>query len=310
MRILVTGAAGLIGSKLVERCLAEGHEVLGLDDLSDGNLDNLAAAPEAGFVETDLRDPDGVARAAAGCDLIFHQGAKRSVPRSLEEPLLTTEVNVLGTLNVLMAAKDCGARVVAASSSSVYGDQETFPLVEPMTPRPKSPYAASKLAGEAYCSAAWRSMDVPAISLRYLNVFGPGQDSKSEYAAVIPRFIVSCLTGDRPVIHGDGEQSRDFTFVDDVVDANLRASRAGDEAQGRAFNIGGGGAPTSINDLLGIVADLTGSNPEPMREPARAGDVRRTQADVSAARTAFGYEPKTPIRAGLERTVEWFRTRP
>jgi nucleoside-diphosphate-sugar epimerase len=309
MRVLVTGAAGFIGSKIVQRCISEGHDVLGLDDLSDGSLSNLAGAPEAGFVEVDLRDEEGVKRAAAGRELIFHEGAKRSVPRSLEEPVLTTEVNVIGTLNVLTAARDSGARVVAASSSSVYGDQDTFPLVESMTPRPKSPYAASKLAGEAYCSAATRSLGVRAISLRYLNVFGPGQDAHNEYAAVIPRFIVACLEGGRPVIHGDGEQSRDFTFIDDVIEANLLAARAGDDAQGRAFNIGGGAEPTSINSLLGMIAELTGSNPDPLREPARAGDVRRTEADVSAAREAFGYEPKTPIREGLKRTVDWFRAK-
>jgi UDP-glucose 4-epimerase len=307
MRVLVTGAAGFIGSHLCRRLLAEGHDVAGLDDLSDGSLDNLGDAGQVDFIETDLRDEGAVAKAAAGAEVIFHEGAKRSVPRSVAQPGLTTDVNVRGTLNVLLAARDAGARVVAASSSSVYGDQDTFPLVETMTPRPKSPYAASKLAGEAFCLACWSSMGVPAISLRYFNVYGPRQDPTSEYAAVVPRFVVACLTGSRPTIHGDGEQSRDFTFIDDVCDANLLASRAPDEAQGRAFNIGGGGEPTSINRLLAIVAELTGATPDPILEPIREGDVRVTEADVSSARRLLGYEPAIQIAEGLQRTVAWFQ---
>jgi len=307
MRVLVTGAAGFIGSHLCRRLLSEGHDVAGLDDLSDGSLDNLADAPEVDFIDADLRDEEAVVKAATGADVIFHQGAKRSVPRSVAQPGLTTDVNVRGTLNVLLAARDAGARVVAASSSSVYGDQDTFPLIETMMPRPKSPYAASKLAGEAFCLACWSSMGVPAISLRYFNVYGPRQDPESEYAAVVPRFVVACLAGARPTIHGDGEQSRDFTYIDDVCEANLLASRAGDEAQGRAFNIGGGGTPTSINQLLAIVAELTGATPDPIHEPTREGDVRVTEAEVSLARLLLGYEPATTIADGLQRTVAWFQ---
>jgi UDP-N-acetylglucosamine/UDP-N-acetyl-alpha-D-glucosaminouronate 4-epimerase len=287
--------------------VTDGHEVRAFDDLSDGSLDNLADAPEVELVEGDLRNRDAVRAAAEGAHAIFHQGAKRSVPRSILEPGLTTEVNVGGTLNVLLAAREVGARVVAASSSSVYGDQDRFPQEESMSPRPKSPYAASKAAGEAYCLAIWTSMGVPAISLRYFNVYGPGQDPNSEYAAVVPRFITACLNGVRPVIHGDGEQARDFTFVDDIIEANVMAAQAGEEAFGKAFNIGGGGEPTSINELLGLIAELTGTSPDPAHEPSRDGDVRMTYADVSRARAALGYEPRVPIREGLRRTLEAFR---
>ena len=198
MRALVTGVAGFIGSSLAARLVADGHQVVGLDDLSDGSRENLARAGAITFVEADLRDPAAVASAASGCEVIYHQGAKRSVPRSIAEPELFTDVNVRGTLNVLLAARAEGARVVAASSSSVYGDQDRFPLVESMFPGPRSPYAASKLAGEAYCRAFWLSMGVRAVSLRYFNVFGPGQDPASEYAAVVPRFVVACLREEPP----------------------------------------------------------------------------------------------------------------
>lgn len=308
MRALVTGAAGFIGSNLAARLLAEGYEVVGFDDLSDGTEENLERAKGIRFVEDDLRDRDAVAAAAAGCEVIFHQGAKRSVPRSIAEPELFTDVNVRGTLNVLLAARDESARVVSASSSSVYGDQERFPLVETMYPSPRSPYAASKLAGEAYCRACWLSLDVWTVSLRYFNVYGPGQDPASEYAAVVPRFIVACLTGQAPVIHGDGEQARDFTYIDDVIDANILAAQAPSEAQGLTFNVGGGAVPTSVNEVLRIVADLTGSAPQPVFEPPRAGDVRYTEADISLARRLLGYTPAVPIREGLERTVDHFRS--
>ncbi|MFL5738465.1 MAG: SDR family NAD(P)-dependent oxidoreductase [Actinomycetota bacterium] len=306
MRTLVTGAAGFIGSRLCHRLVEEGHDVVGFDDLSEGPLDNLSDSPEVAFVEADLRDEQAIDRAASGCDVIFHEAAKRSVPRSLAEPLLTTDVNVRGTVNVLEAARHAGARLVYASSSSVYGDQETLPLHEGMLPAPKSPYAASKLADEAFAVAYHRSLHVPSIGLRYFNVYGPRQDPKSEYAAVVPRFITACVTGGRPVIHGDGEQSRDFAFVDDVVEANVLAARAKEDAFGRAFNVGGGGEPTSVNRLLEIVAGLTGATPDPIREPGREGDMRATQADLSQVREALGLKPSVDIQEGLRRTVEWF----
>ncbi len=309
LRFLVTGAAGFIGSHLCRRLVAEGHEVVGFDDLSDGSLENLAGAPEVRFVEGDLRDEASVRAAGTGCHVVLHHGAMKSVPRSVRLPEATTDVNVRGTLNVLLAARDGSAVVVFASSSSVYGDQEAFPLREDVEPRPRSPYAATKLAGEALCRAWWHSFGVPTVSLRYFNVYGPGQDPASEYAAVIPRFTMACLTGGTPVVHGDGEQARDFTYVDDVVEANLLAARMPEAARGRVMNVAGGRKPTSVNALLGMIARLTGTDPMPVHEPPREGDIRLSKADVSLARSLIGYEPRVGMEEGVRRTVEWFQAR-
>jgi UDP-glucose 4-epimerase len=305
-RILVTGGAGFIGSHLCRRLVAEGDDVVVLDDLSEGTLENLRDVPEVRFVHGDLRDEAVVAEAASGCSGILHHAAKRSVPRSMREPVLTTDVNVRGTLNVLLAAREQGAVLVSASSSSVYGDQAVFPLHEAMDLRPRSPYAASKLAAEIYCGAMWVADGVRSISLRYFNVYGPGQDPTSEYAAVIPRFIVACLDGARPTIYGDGEQARDFTYIDDVVEANLLALTSPEPAFGRAFNIGGGARPTSVNGLLRLIADLCGVDPDPTYEQPREGDVLLTDADISRAGDAFGFRPAVPIEEGLRRTVDAF----
>lgn len=309
MRFLVTGAAGFIGSHLCRRLVADGHEVVGLDDLSEGSLENLADVPEVRFVESDLCDVVAVRKAAAECEAILHHAAKKSVQRSVEQPELFTDVNVRGTLHVLLAARDESATVVFASSSSIYGDQERYPLTEDMEPRPRSPYAATKLAGEGYCRAWWESFGVPTVSLRYFNVYGPGQDPQSQYAAVIPRFTMACLTGTTPVIYGDGEQARDFTYIDDVVEANLFAARVPSAARGRVLNIGGGQQPTSVNQLLAIVARLTGTAPEPIHEPPREGDIRLSEADISLARSLLGYDPSVGMDEGLRQTIEWFRAR-
>lgn len=282
---------------------------MGLDDLSEGTLENLADVPEVRFVEADLRDEEAVHTAARECDVVLHHGAMKSVQRSLEQPGPFTDVNVRGTVNVLLAAKDQSAPVVLASSSSVYGDQDRYPLSEDMEPRPRSPYAASKFAAEGYCRAWWESFGFPTASLRYFNVYGPGQDPHSHYAAVIPRFTMACLTGTTPVIYGDGEQARDFTYIDDVVEANLLAARFPEPARGRVLNVGGGQKPTSVNQVLAIVARLTGTAPEPIHEPPREGDIRLSEADISLARSLLGYDPSVGIEEGLRRTVEWFRTR-
>ena len=278
-----------------------------MDDLSDLSLGNLSDAPEVRFRRgRSPRRRRSVMPPPAAADL--HQAARRSVPRSIEQPARTTDVNVRGTLNILLAARDQKARVVFASSSSVYGDQERFPLNEELPLKPRSPYAASKRAGEAYCRAWSHAYGVPTVALRYFNVYGPRQDPKNEYAAVVPRFVAACLTGSRPQIHGDGEQARDFTYIDDVVEANLLAARAGERAWGQAVNIGGGGKPTSVNRLLELIAELAEvRNLEIEHSPPRNGDVRRTEADVSLARKLIGYQPLIQIEEGIRRTVEWFQ---
>jgi nucleoside-diphosphate-sugar epimerase len=308
MRCLVTGAAGFIGSHLCARLVGEGHRVVALDNLSEGTPENLRGVPQAEFVLGDLRDEATVVTAAAGCDVIFHQGALRSVHRSMLDPQETTDVNVRGTVNVLIAANANGCRVVFASSSSVYGEQPAYPLRERQRPLPCSPYGVSKLAGEIYCAMWWRTMRVPVVALRYFNVYGPRQDASSEYAVVVPRFVLACLTGQRPVIDGDGAQARDFAYIDDVVEANLLAARAREDAFGAAFNIGGGAEPTSVNRLLAMIADITGATPRPLHAPPRPGDVRMTCADLALAGRVLGYRPAVGMRAGLRRTVEWFRS--
>jgi UDP-glucose 4-epimerase len=283
---------------------------VGIDDLSAGTRENLVGAPGVSLVVGDIRDAQLVRRLAAGCAVVFHLAAVRSVVRSLDEPTLATSVNVVGSLNVLEAARATGARVVLASSSSVYGDQERFPLRESAEPRPRSPYAASKLAMEIYAAAWWRAYGTPTVSLRYFNVFGPRMNPTGPYALVVPIFIRAMLDGRRPVIQGDGKQARDFTYIDDVVEANLLAANAAEDASGRVFNVGGGRTPTSIRELVRLIGDIVGVEPNPSFEPARAGDVRRTEADLRAAREVLGYRPAVAIDVGLARTVAWFRGNP
>jgi UDP-glucose 4-epimerase len=309
VKVLVTGAAGFIGSHICRRLVAEGHDVVGFDDLSAGHVGNLSDVPDVDLVEGDLRDADAVEKAAAGCDAILHYGARKSVPRSIREPETFTDVNVGGTLNVLLAARERPTTVVFASSSSVYGDQDVYPLREDLEPRPRSPYAATKVAGEALVRSWWHSYGVPTVTLRYFNVYGPWQDPASEYAAVIPRFTTACLGGGTPVVYGDGEQARDFTYIDDVVDANLLALNAPERTFGLVLNAGAGREPTTVNRLLELVAKYAGATAEPVHEPPREGDIRRSEADISLARELLGYDPKVAIDEGVRRTVEWFAGR-
>lgn len=304
---LVTGGAGFIGSHISERLLRDGHGVRVLDNFVSGKESNLKdLGGEVELIRGDIRDPQVLAEAMKGVYVVFHEAALGSVPRSVADPMTTHEVNLTGTLNVLLAARDAGVRrVVYASSSSVYGETKELPKREDIKPQPLSPYALSKLAGEHYITIFKQVYGFEAVSLRYFNIFGPRQDPESQYAAVIPRFVTSLMIGNRPVIYGDGMQSRDFTYVENVVEANLLASEA-DGVAGRAFNIACGGRFTLL-DLLGKLKQIIGSDIEPIHEPARVGDVRDSQAGIEAARQALGYEVKVEFDEGLRRTAEWFQ---
>jgi UDP-glucose 4-epimerase len=301
--ILVTGGGGFIGSHIARALLAAGEQVRILDDFSSGRRTNLANLDgEIELVEGDLRDADAVASAVTGCDLVFHEGAVPSVPRSVADPRTSIAVGVTGTLNVLLAARDAGVRrVVFASSSSVYGDTPEMPKHEEMKPRPLSPYAISKLSAEQLCGVFTRLYGLETVALRYFNVFGPNQDPASAYAAVIPKFIAAVRAGDRPTIFGDGEQTRDFTYIDNVVDANLRASRAPDAA-GKVFNIASGRA-ISVNRMLELVGEYLGLPAEADYADPRPGDIKHSLADIEAARSVLGYEPTITFEEGLRRTV-------
>ena len=304
---LVTGGAGFIGSHICERLVRDGHRVRVLDDFSSGkesNLDSFRA--EVDLVRGDIRDARLVGEAMKGVDIVFHEAALGSVPRSVADPLTTHEVNMTGTLNVLLAARDAGVkRVVYASSSSVYGETPVLPKREEMTVQPLSPYAISKLVGEHYATVFKHVYGFEVVALRYFNIFGPRQDPESQYAAVIPKFVTALLNGKAPVVYGDGLQSRDFTYVDNVVEANLLASEA-DGAAGQAFNIACGGRYTLL-DLLARLRIILGSDIEPVHEARRAGDVRDSQASIEAAQRALGYRVSVEFDEGLRRTVEWYR---
>jgi UDP-glucose 4-epimerase len=304
---LVTGGAGFIGSHITERLVREGHLVRVLDDFSSGresNLESFRSSVE--LIRGDICDKQLVSEATNGVDVVFHEAALGSVPRSVADPVTTHEVNITGTLNVLLAARDAGVkRVVYASSSSVYGETPVLPKREEMMPQPLSPYALSKLVGEHYASVFKHVYDLEVVSLRYFNIFGPRQDPESQYAAVIPRFITALLEGKAPVVYGDGLQSRDFTFVDNVVSANLLAAEA-EGVAGQAFNVACGGRYTLL-DLLAQVKEILGSDIEPIHEAARAGDVRDSQASIDAAEQALGYRVSVDFEEGLRKTVEWYR---
>jgi nucleoside-diphosphate-sugar epimerase len=301
---LVTGGAGFIGSAIARHLVERGGQVVVLDNLLTGLVENLPDGVT--FVNGDLRDRAAVERACEGVDVVFHQGALRSVPRSVDQPELSLQCNVLGTMNTLLAAERAGVRrVVYASSSSVYGDSGDPVNREDMPSSPMSPYAVSKLAGEQYCRVWSRLGRLSTVSLRYFNVFGPGQRPESKYSTVFPAFISALAVGRPPELHWDGEQSRDFTYIDDVVRANILAAEADDRVEGEVINIGGG-EPKTMNEVLRSVSDAMGRWIEPTRMPRRDGDVRRTNADISKARTLLDWKPEIAWKEAVEATVAWF----
>jgi UDP-glucose 4-epimerase len=301
---LVTGGAGFIGSHLVEALVARGHEVRVLDNFSTGRRENLAAVRQRiKLFEADLTDLAAVRAATRGVEVVFHQGALASVPRSVADPLATHQVCATGTLHVLLAAREAGARrVVYAASSSAYGASTRLPKRETDPTLPLSPYAVAKLAGEHYCAAFSEVYGLETIRLRYFNVFGPRQSPDSPYAAVIPLFLQAMLAGRSPVIHGDGSQSRDFTYVADVIQANLLAADA-PGVGGKVYNIACGNR-TSLLELVSQINQLLGSAIPPVHDEARAGDVRHSQADISQACADLGYSPRTNFDQGLRRCLE------
>ena len=307
---MVTGGAGFIGSHLAHALVQRRDHVRVFDNLSTGSLDNLAAVRDRiEWIEGDVTDLAALKHAAQGVDVIFHQAALASVSRSVKDPVSTHETCATGTLNVLVAARDAGAqRVVYASSSSVYGDTPTLPKVETMAPSPRSPYAAAKLAGEAYCQAFHDVYGLGCVALRYFNVFGPRQDPDSPYSAVIPLFATAMAAGRRPTIFGDGEQSRDFTFVANVVQANLLAATA-PAAPGNAYNVACGQRYT-LNELIGVLNRLLGTEVEPTYADPRPGDVRHSLADISRAQQDLDFRPEIDFEDGLAQTVEYYKHAP
>ena len=301
---LITGGAGFIGSHLVRALLAGGHRVRVLDDLSTGRASNLdAVSGDIEFIEGSIVDREIVDRAMQGCDFCLHQAALPSVPRSVKDPWTSNRTNVEGSLNVFLAARDAGVgRVVYASSSSVYGDAESMPVVETMPRQPLSPYAVSKATVESYADSFSRLYDLQLVGLRYFNVFGPRQDPDSPYAAVIPKFIRRLQSGEAPQIYGDGMQARDFTFIDNVVSANLLATEL-DEPLSGVFNVACGQSVTLL-DMVAALQPMLGVNIEPEFLPPRAGDIRKSWANIDAARATFGYSPKVEFEEGLRRTAE------
>jgi UDP-glucose 4-epimerase len=307
MRVLVTGGAGFIGSHIVDALVAAENDVTVLDDLDTGFRENVNA--DARLVIGSVADEDLVRDTMQGCDVVFHQAAHKAVLRSVERPLITDTINTHGTLTVLKAALDAGVgRVVHASSSSVYGGAATLPTVESEPLNPRSPYAVSKLAAEHYCRIFSELYGLETVALRYFNVYGPRQRPDATYAAVIPLFVDALLRGRRPVVHGDGLQSRDFTFISDVVAANLAAATApADRCAGHAYNIAGGASSTLL-DILAILGDLLGVVPDPEFVEPRAGDVRHSRADASAAARDLEFRTRVGLADGLRLTVDWLRS--
>ena len=304
---LVTGGAGFIGSHIVRALLTRGHQLRVLDDLSTGKNKNLhEVAGQIDLVVGDIRDVETVARCMRGIEVVFHLAARASVPRSIEEPRAAHEVNVSGTLNLLMAAREVGVRrFVYSASSSAYGETPTLPKTIDMRPEPLSPYAATKLAAEYYCTVWSHVYGLQTISLRYFNVFGPRQDPSGPYAAVIPAFVTRLLRGQPPIIYGDGEQSRDFCFIENVVSANMLAAEV-PAVHGEVVNVACG-ERTTLNEIAADLNKLLGTSLKPEYQPPRVGDVRHSLADISRTRQVLGYEPQIMFPEGLRRSIEWYK---
>jgi len=310
MDYLVTGGAGFIGSNIVEHLIGQGSSVRVFDNFSSGKRDNVRPfADRAEIVEGDLHDPRSIQQAVTGVRFVLHLGAMPSVIRSVEDPGATHEANVTGTLNLLLAARTAGVRrVVFTSSSSVYGDTPTLPKREEMTPSPLSPYAVHKITGEYYCRIFWQLYGLETLSLRYFNVFGPRQDPQSQYAAVIPRFITAILNDQSPTIYGDGQQTRDFSHIENIIDANVLACQAPKEALGESFNIACGGR-ISLLDLVDTVNKIVGKNVKPKFDPPRPGDILHSQADISKAEKLLKWKPRVSFADGIAKTIAWYQRR-
>ncbi len=307
MRYLVTGGAGFIGSNTVEELVRRGHSVVVLDDLSGGKEENLAEVrTKITFIKGTITDLEVVRRAVQEADYVLHLAARTSVPRSVKDPIETNRANVDGTLNVLVAARDAKVkRIVFAASSSAYGETPTLPKVETMQPLPISPYGVSKFVGELYAQVFGRCYGLENVSLRYFNVFGPRQDPSSPYSGVLSKFITAFLEDAQPVVYGDGEQSRDFTFIENVVQANLLACEA-PNASGKLFNVGTGNRFT-LNQTLRLLEQIAGKRLEAKYDPPRDGDIRDSQADITQSRELLGYDPQVGFEEGLRRTYDWYR---
>lgn len=306
---LVTGCAGFIGSSITEALVRRGDTVRGLDNFETGKRENVAAfRNRIEFAECDLRDAEAVAAACRGIDYIFHTAALPSVPRSVKDPRTSHTANIDGTFNLLEGARAAGVkRVVYSASSSAYGNQPGFPRRETMAPAPIAPYPVQKLMGEFYMASYWQVFGLETVSLRYFNIFGPRQVPDSPYSGVMAKFALQMLRGERPTIFGDGEQGRDFTYIDNVVSANFLAAAApAQKVAGRVFNIACGGRHT-LNETFRVLAELFDFHEQPVYGPPRTGDVRDSLADIAAAREAFGYEPLVGFEEGLRRTAEWYR---
>lgn len=307
MNFLVTGGAGFIGSNICTKLVAEGHAVRVIDNLLTGKKSNLnEILDRIDFIEADMGDPAVADRAMQDIDVVLHEGAVPSVPKSIDDPVTTHRHCVDATFNLLVAARDRKVkRFVYAASSSAYGDSETLPKVETMVTSPKSPYAAAKLFGEYYCSVFAKVYGLQTVSLRYFNVFGPRQDPASEYAAAIPAFVMHILKNESPLVYGDGEQTRDFTYIDNVVHANLLAAKA-ERTAGEVVNVACGDR-ISVNEIIALINEICKTNVTPRYAPTRPGDVKHSMAAIERARQLIGFEPVVPFREGLVKAIDWYR---